>query len=108
MVDILWYIDGHHATFNDRNKKIPVDLLKHRKIQIENMSALALREYSIFSHACKENTGSIIQTGNHLKVMYIEGLAMSVADYATVQSLHSQLHPVHQLSENISLTILPR
>ena len=23
-VDILWYIDGHYATFNDRNRKIPV------------------------------------------------------------------------------------
>ena len=46
MVDLLWYIDGHHAIFNGKNKKtfsrfigynIPENS-KYRKRQIDNVS----------------------------------------------------------------------
>ena len=57
MLDLLWYIDGHHDVFNRRNKKIPEswsrfsgyntpEASKHRKRSIQNLSAPVLREHA--------------------------------------------------------------
>ena len=52
LVDLLWYIDGHHDVFKNRFNSILASVaqfsgyntLKHRKRSLHNMSASVLRE----------------------------------------------------------------
>ena len=57
LVDLLWYIDNHHSTFNERSHKIPPifdrftdcnmpQVHKHRKHSAENLSSVLLTDYS--------------------------------------------------------------
>ena len=57
LVDLLWYIDNHHSTFNERSHKIPPifdrftgynmpQVHKHQKRSAENLSSVLLTDYS--------------------------------------------------------------
>lgn len=76
LVNMLWYIDGLHHVFNERNYRIPIlfekftgynspEASKHRKRSIENMSGSALSEFSnnlwLSKHELESNAGRSLQ-----------------------------------------------
>ena len=126
LVDLLWYIDGHHEVFKNRFNTIPPSISqfsgynipeasKHRKRSLQNMSAPILREYANNMFRCLQ--GSYWVTNPNWKSWKgdVEVLATSVSDYATylneqnekVKKHHSLSHPVRMISDCIAIQLLP-
>ena len=126
IVDTFWLIDGQHDVFKSRDYPIPSSfhsftgynqpqLSKHRKRERENMSCTSLRLCADTLFGClqgvywersgwKEFTSDI--------VLLLATSLSKYADYLVKQSdavkrVHSSLHPVRQISENLSFGYLP-
>ena len=126
LVDLLWYIDGHHDVFKNRFNSIPASVAqfsgyntpeasKHRKRSLCNMSASVLHELANSMFRCLQ--GSYWLTAPSWKSWKgdIEVLATSISDYATylneqnekVKKHHSLSHPVRMISDCITIQLLP-
>ena len=91
------------------------ELSKHRKRALQNMSSPVLHDHANNIFKCLQ--GSYWMTNSNWSAWKgdVELLATSVSNYATylseqnskVKRLHSSSHPVRQISDNISLQLLP-
>ena len=126
LVDLLWYIDGHHDVFKNRFNSIPASVAqfsgyntpeasKYCKRSLHNMSASVLRELANSIFRCLQ--GSYWLTASSWKSWKgdIEVLATSISDYAAylneqneeVKRHHSLSHPVRMISDCITIQLLP-
>ena len=125
MVNTLWEIDGQHEVFKGRNFPIPAcfgsftgynqpELSKHRKRERQNMLSTSLRLCANSLFGCLQGVYWERSGWKELK-SDVELLASSLSHYSdyltkqcgTMKRVHSSLHPVRQISDNISLCFLP-
>ena len=125
LVDILWYIDGHHSSFNERSFKIPPlferfcgyntpHMHKHRKRSAENLSSITLTDYSNKNVRCLQSCYWERDVWRNFK-KEVERLAKSVHDYASylkeknkrMKSVHCSMSPVRSIADNIILQVIP-
>ena len=126
LVDLLWYIDGHHEVFKNRFNAIPASVSQfsgynipeasnHRKRSLQNMSASVLRELANSMFRCLQGSCWLPTPSWKSWKGDIEVLATSVSDYATylneqnekVKKHHSLSHPVRTISDSITFQLLP-
>lgn len=125
LVDVLWYIDGHHNTFNERSCKIPPlfevfcgynvpQIHKHRKRSIENLSSVILTDYSNKIFRCLQLSYWEREVWKEFKPE-VEMLAKSLHDYASylrdqnkkMKLVHCSGSPIRSISENITVQVIP-
>ncbi len=93
LVALLWYIDNHHSTFNERSHKIPPifdrftgynmpQVHKHRKCSAENLSSILLTDYSNKLFRCLQSCYWERSIWRNFKTD-VEMLAKSMHDYAS-------------------------
>ena len=125
LVDTLWYLDGHHGTFNERSHHIPpifdkftgynsLQLHKHRKRSSEILSAVSLTDHSNKLFKCLQECYWERMVWRVFKPD-VELLAKSLSDYARylrdqnkkMKITHRSMVPVRSLADNLSFQILP-
>ena len=92
LVDLMWYIDGHHEVFQHRSNAIPSsvsqfsgynipELSKHRKRSLQNMSSPILNDHANNIFKCLQ--GSYWMTNSRWNSWKgdLESLATSVSNY---------------------------
>ena len=121
MVNTLWEIDGQDGVFNSRNVPIPTcfgsftgyiqpELSKHRKHERQNMSSRSLHLCANSLFGCLKGVYWEWSGWKELK-SDAELLASSLFSYSyyptkqcsTMNWVHSSLHPVCQILDNLSL-----
>ena len=124
LLDLLWYIDGHHHVFNQQSCPIPSvfadfqgfnrpELHGHRKRDSANMSRVELEAYCQAVYRCFLSDYWKRDHWMGLKPE-VEQLVNSVSKYADsleehskrMKSVHSSEEPVRKVSDCISYTII--
>ena len=125
-IDVLWYIDGHHDTFQSRSCSMPADikefqgynkpeLTKHRRRSAENLCSGMLNSYSLHLNEYLMQPWFSLAIWKPIKDVVIQ-LAESVHKYAvylnqknaTVQENHSMLEPVRSIDNAESFHLVKR
>ena len=125
LVDILWFLDGHHDVLCKRGNKIPESLKhftghntpevsKHRKRNLQNLSEITLRELSNRLFTCLQDTFWERSGWKDFK-SDIKSLATSISDYAAylkqqnkkTKHFQSLTEPVRSISDNLDFRFLP-
>lgn len=125
LVDLLWYIDNHHSTLNERSHKVPPifdrfsgynmpQAHKHRKRSADNLSSILLTDYSNKLFKCLQSCYWERSIWRNFKTD-VEMLAKSAHDYASylrdqnkrMKAVHCSMSPIRSMADNISFQVLP-
>jgi len=123
--NVLWYIDGHHDCLKRQGFSVPTvfakfsnynrpELSKHRKREFANLDKSTLQSLSSHLFSCLQHEYWDRQNWKILKHDTVL-LAQSISGYAEYldqsnkrsKNVHSSLVPVHEISDNMSITFLP-
>jgi len=115
LCNVLWYLDGHHATLAERGSKIPStfqkfvgynvpEASKHRKRSVENLNASELRAGAITLQESLQASWFQKPLFHEFRTM-TEELAKSLHDYADFLAAKTKYQKLHHASLQSSSSV---